>query len=145
VASARLLVALVLGIFVSACTHTAAASPSESPRDAVDGIGPHTAVLASEAPGSSLEVAVLEATYGHLVIKTRPGSICVAKTELPSGGTVLAGDFLASHTANADGLAAWSYGVPVAGAGSGIAHYAITCAAGAESAELTASFEIAAH
>lgn len=141
-ASARLLFALGIGMLATACVHTAAASPSESPRDAVDGIGPHTAVLASEAPGSSLEVTVIEATYGHLVIKTRPGSICVTKTELPSGGTVLAGDFLASHTANADGLAAWSYGVPVAGAGSGTAHYAITCAAGTESAELTASFEV---
>jgi len=108
-------------------------------------MGPHTAVLASEAPGNSLVVTVIEATYGHLVIKTEPGSICVAKTELPSGQTVLAGDFLSAHTANADGLAAWTYHVPVAGAGSGTAHYAITCAAGTESAELTTSFEIPAQ
>jgi hypothetical protein len=77
------------------------------------------------------------------VIKTQPGAICRAKAELPSGGTVLASDFLAGHTANADGLAAWTYRVPVAAAGAGMARYAITCAAGAESAELGVSFEIA--
>ena len=143
--SARLWLALFVVAIASACGATAAASPTASPRDAIDGIGPHTAVLASEAPGSSLLVTVIEATYGHLVIKTQPGSICVAKTELPSGQTVLAGDFLSAHTANADGLAAWTYHVPVAGAGSGTAHYAITCAAGTESAELTTSFEIPAQ
>ena len=142
-ASARLSLALLIGMLACACVHTAAASPSESPRDAVDGVGSHTAVLASEAPGSSLNVAVIEATYGHLVIKTQPGAICKAKAELPSGGTVLAGDFLAGHTANADGLAAWTYRTPVAAAGMGTARYAISCAAGTDWAELTVPFEIA--
>ena len=107
--SARLWLALFFGAIASACGASAAASPTASPRDAIDGIGPHTAVLASEAPGSSLLVTVIEATYGHLVIKTQPGSICVAKTELPSGQTVLAGDFLSAHTANAEPSEIWSY------------------------------------
>jgi len=55
------------------------------------------------------------ASYGGLVIQTPPGAVCGAKALLPSGGTLLAVDFLTDRKVEANGRAMWVYATPVGG------------------------------
>jgi hypothetical protein len=89
----------------------------------------------------SLEVVTVKiAIYGSLVIETRPGASCKANTQLPSGGTVLAADFMSARLVDAGGRASWSYAIPVAGAGEGLGRYEVTCSLAGQAVSATADF-----
>jgi len=95
----------------------------------------------SARPHHSLHlVTVKHATYGSLIIETTPGASCEAKAQLPSGGTVLAADFLTPRSVDAKGQATWSYATPGAGEGSG--HYAVTCTLAGQAVRASVDFSI---
>jgi len=87
-------------------------------------------------------VTVKHATYGSLIIETTPGASCEAKAQLPSGGTVLAADFLTPRSVDANGQATSSYATPVAGAGEGSGHYAVTCTLAGQAVRASVDFSI---
>jgi hypothetical protein len=130
---------LLLIVAVSACAPEAgagSASPAEpESRGHGAAIGPPT------SPSLEL-VTVKSASYGSLVVETTPGASCRASTQLPSGGTVLAGDFLTDRSVDTNGRATWSYAVPVAGAGEGSGRYVVTCALAGLTVRATAEFTI---
>ena len=117
---------------------------SASPTDA--GGGGHGAAIGTAAPPTPTSVALLvtveDATYGRLVIDTIPDARCDASVQLPSGGTVLASDFLTDHRADPHGRVTWSYATPVAGAGTGSGHYKVRCALEAQTAEASRDFVV---
>ena len=129
---------LVLASVLSACATPAASAASTSEPQAAGGA--HAAAAPTAAP--ALAVVVVEATYGHLAVRTRAGASCAAKAELPGGDTILAADFLSSHDADAGGNVSWSYHTPVAGAQSGSGRYVIRCTNENERAEETSAFAI---
>jgi hypothetical protein len=108
--------------------------------------GGHGAAIGSAAPPPPapprLVVTVEDATYGRLVIDTLPDARCDATVQLPSGGTVLASDFLTDHRADPQGRVTWSYATPVAGAGTGSGRYRVHCAIDAQTAEASRDFVV---
>ena len=80
--------------------------------------------------------------YGRLVIEAIPGATCRAKAELPSGNTVLAGDFLTDQKVDTAGQAMWRYSTPVTGAGEGSGHYVVSCTLDGQSVDATADFAV---
>ena len=133
---AALLVSLGLLATVSCVTQVGAGAPPTQ-----SGSGGHGAVV--KPSSSSVEViAVKTSTYGLLVIETTAGAVCSAKALLPSGGTVIAADFLTDRTVGDDGRAVWTYRTPVAGAGEGSGRYEVTCALEGQTAHASADFSI---
>jgi hypothetical protein len=104
--------------------------------------GGHGAAIAPTTSPSFDVVIVQTASYGSLVIETAPGALCIAKAQLPSGGTVLAADFLTDRKVDANGRATWSYATPVAGAGEGSGRYEIACTLGGQTVRASADFSV---
>jgi len=126
---------------VIACSAGGSGPESASPSDPA--AGGHGAAIGSAAPSPlALLVTVEDATYGRLVIDTAPDARCDASVQLPSGGTVLASDFLTDHRADPRGHVTWSYATPVAGAGTGSGHYRVHCALDAQTVEATSDFVV---
>jgi hypothetical protein len=131
-------VTLVLVVAFAACAPAgdAGSSPTQS------GGGGHGADIGPTASPSFANVTVKTASYGGLVIETTPGALCGAKALLPSGGTVLAADFLTDRKVEANGRATWVYATPVAGAGEGSGRYEIACTLGGQTLRATATFSV---
>jgi hypothetical protein len=129
---------LLIAIALVACVPEASAG--SSPTEAVSG-GHGAAIAQTTSPSSNL-VTVKTASYGDLVIETTAGALCSAKAQLPSGGTVLAGDFLSDHKVDASGRASWTYATPVAGAGDGSGRYEIACTLGGQTVRAGADFSV---
>lgn len=129
--------ALVLIVVLAAC---APEGPGESASPAQVVSGGHGAAIGPSAAPSLELVTVKKSTYGSLVIETTVGALCEAKVQLPSGGTVLAADFLTARKVDANGRATWSYETPVAGAGEGSGHYAVTCTLAEQTVRASADF-----
>jgi hypothetical protein len=104
--------------------------------------GGHGAAIGSTTSPSFDVVIVQTASYGSLVIETSAGALCGAKAQLPSGGTVLAADFLTARKVDANGRATWSYATPVAGAGEGSGRYEVACTLGGQSVRASADFSV---
>jgi hypothetical protein len=129
--------AVILLLVLGGCT-APAASPSAT--SAVGAGGHAGAAKVESAP--PLTIRVVTATYGKLIITTSPDAICRARATLPSGNVVVAGDFVVDQPANAGGQAMWVYRTPVAGAGSGTGHYAISCSSAGRSVDAAGDFEL---
>jgi hypothetical protein len=106
------------------------------------GGGGHGADIGPTASPSFANVTVKTASYGGLVIEATPGALCGAKALLPSGGTVLAADFLTDRKVEANGRATWVYATPIAGAGEGSGRYEIACTLGGQTLRATAAFAV---
>ena len=139
----------VVGILIltgSIVAWSAGGSGDQSTSSSDLGGGGHGAAIGSAAPPTPapplLLVTVEDATYGRLVIDTVPDARCDASVQLPSGGTVLASDFLTDHRADPRGRVTWSYATPVAGAGTGSGHYRVHCALDAQTAEASRDFVV---
>jgi hypothetical protein len=130
--------ALLTSVALAACVPEADAG--SSPTQAVS--GGHGAAIRPTAPPFLEIVTVKNATYGSLVIETTATALCSARAELPSGGTVLAADFLTDHKVDATGRASWTYGTPVAGAGEGSGRYEIACTVGDQTLRAAADFAV---
>jgi hypothetical protein len=105
------------------------------------GAGGHVAGAAGDET-APFTINVALATYGKLIVATRPTANCRARAVLPSGALVVAADFLVDQIAGADGQALWFYRTPVAGAGSGAGRYEVTCVSAERSLEARASFRV---
>jgi hypothetical protein len=115
--------------------------PPGSPAAASSGTGADSAGAAVD-DGTPLTIRVVVATYGKLVITTAAGATCRARAVLPSGGTVLAADFVSDQVTDTDGQVLWLYRTPVVGAGSGAGQYEVTCGRGQHSVEAQAAFDV---
>jgi hypothetical protein len=105
------------------------------------GAGTHEAGAAAvdDAP---FAIRLVVAAYGRLMVAARPSATCRARAVLPSGGLVLAADFLADQVAEGDGQVLWLYRTPVAGAGSGAGHYEVTCVGTDRWIDARAAFDV---
>ena len=129
---------LVVVVALAACAPVAGAGSSRTQPES----GGHGAAIEPTASPSFDAVVVKTASYGSLVIEAAPGASCGAKAQLPSGGTVLAADFLTDRKVDASGRATWSYATPVAGAGEGSGRYEIACTLDGRTQRASAEFSI---
>jgi len=125
---------MIVGL--AACAREGSASATQAPS------GGHGAAVDPQASPSFDVVTVKNASYGSLVVETTTGALCDAKAWLPSGGTVLAADFLTARKVDADGRATWTYATPVAGAGEGSGRYEIACTLGGQTVRTSAEFAV---
>jgi hypothetical protein len=130
--------ALLTVVALAACVREGSAD--SSPTQAIS--GGHGAAIGPTASPLFEIVTVKNASYGSLVIETTAGAICSAKAQLPSGGTVLAADFLSDHKVDANARATWTYATPVAGAGEGSGRYEIACTLGGQTQRAGADFSV---
>jgi hypothetical protein len=130
--------ALLIGAALAACVPEASAGPS--PTQAVS--GGHGAAIGPTTSPSFDVVTVKTSSYGILVVATTAGASCSAKAQLPSGGTVLAADFLSDRKVAENGRATWTYATPVAGAGEGSGRYEISCTLGGQTQRAGADFSV---
>ena len=134
----RIVVALALIVALAACAPEGAAGSSATQAES----GGHGAAIVPTASPSFDMVTVKNASYGSLVIETTASALCSAKAVLPSGGTVLAADFLSDRKVDANGRATWTYTTPVAGAGEGSGRYEIACTLGGQTLRASADFSV---
>jgi hypothetical protein len=104
--------------------------------------GGHGAAIGQTASPLFETITVKNASHGSLVIETAAGAFCSAKAHMPSGGTVLAADFLMDRKVDANGRATWTYATPVAGAGDGSGRYEIACTLGGQTVRTNADFSV---
>ena len=133
----RIVGGLIVAATLVACGPQGGAEPS--PTQAVS--GGHGAAIGATTSPSFDAVTVKTSIYGILVIETTAGASCSAKAQLPSGGTVIAADFLTGQVAD-NGRATWTYATPVAGAGEGSGRYEVACTLGGQTLRTSADFSI---
>jgi hypothetical protein len=129
---------LFIGVAVVACARERSAGTSAT--EAIS--GGHGAAIGPTASLSFDIVTVKTSGYGILVIESTPGASCTAKAQLPSGGTVIAADFLTDRKVAENGRATWTYATPVAGAGEGSGRYEIACTLGGQTLRAGADFSV---
>jgi len=134
----RISAALVLAATLVACGPQGGAE--SSPTQAVS--GGHGAAIGPTTSPPFDAVTVKTSSYGILVIETTPGASCSAKAQLPSGGTVIAADFLTDRKVAENGRATWTYATPVAGAGEGSGRYEVACTLGGQTLRAGADFSV---
>jgi hypothetical protein len=130
---------VILLLVVGGCTAPPAAM---SAAPSAVGAGGHAAGAANVDSAPPLTIWVVTSAYGKLIVRTLPDATCRARATLPSGSVVLAGDFVVDQPADAAGQVIWAYRTPVAGAGSGAGHYAISCSSGGRSVDAAADFDL---
>lgn len=139
IVSARL---LFLGAMILGCTMPAA------PPGAGDMASGRTPSVRPETPRPTvttpaLAVSVREATYGRIVLATRPAAQCDVTIALTPGQFGDRPSLLFSGQADATGRLEWIYAAPPQPAQ--LAEYLVSCRSGGEAASERSSFSIAAR
>lgn len=87
-----------------------------------------------------LAVAIQAASFGAIEVQTATGARCAAKVVLPSGGYLIAGEFVITKEADGSGLVHWSYPPSALEHGPSVA--VVSCVLGEQTAEDQARFVI---
>ncbi|MEX2046534.1 MAG: hypothetical protein WEE03_05180 [Chloroflexota bacterium] len=131
------LISALSALLVAACA-PAANAPGPGPSGTASGGASATPVA------TPLPIAVSEAKYGLLSVRTVPGARCEATLRVPAG---VYGDpppdALPGQSAGADGFVTWTYSAPRVP--SGTAGYSVHCQGDAASEVRTGNFTIPTH
>lgn len=87
-----------------------------------------------------LAVDIRRATFGAIDAWTAPDASCLAKVVLPSGGYLLAGEFVVAKVADDAGAVSWTY--PPLAREHGPSTAVVLCTLGEQTAQAQARFEI---